>query len=116
MIELRGFDKIEEVKEQDRERTKLYNYLLAKDYLFAMTNEIFDAIKGLDKDRFDEVCYWINYDGIIGKEYERIIDSIKDGSFLTKKNRTFKEACKENNLEELANSFEKTNKTKVKKL
>ena len=118
MIELRGFSDIEKVSESKKEEAKLNNYLLAKDYLFAMSNEMFDVINDLNISKIDKVCYWLNYDGSIGRDKESVIETIHDGSLLTRNNRTLRDACFDNGLLELAWQFDERNgiKRKVKKL
>ena len=117
MVELRGFTKLDKVKEEKQEETKLVNHLLAKDYVYAITNEMFESMKDLTIHKIDDVCYWLNYDGVIGRDKESMIETIKDGSIMTSHGRSFKEACAENGYLELSWSFDdRKSKTKVKKL
>ena len=118
MVELGGFVKLDKVKEENLEEVKKNNNLLAKTYLYAIKNEMFDAINTIDISKIDEVCYWLNYDSIVGKELEEEIELVRTGKIETSNSRSFRDACLYTGFIELASCFDNRNdvKKRVKRL
>ena len=90
-MELGGFAENPKVIDGD---FNAFNYCTAENYVAALYDEDFDAIGEIDEIHFEDICYWYNYDKQLN--HKQIVDSIMDGSFITKKNRTILDAIYEN--------------------
>ena len=98
-----------------------FNYCLACDYCDAVIGEDFD---GLGEDLNDgvawhyimsDVCYWLNYDGEIGKNLEEEFPKLYNGTVITYNNRTFIEACRHHGWHKLADDLSSIKKIRRKK-
>lgn len=91
--ELGGFaEEPEYVSDEIEEEAQLrdfesFNYCLAEDYVSAMYQEDFESLGEVDLSLFDNICHWINYNPELGNA--DLVSSIKDGTLLTDKGRTF---------------------------
>lgn len=91
-IELGGFAENEDDIDGGYDEFVAFNCCLAYDYYWAFKNENFEAIGDISDDTMDQICYWLNYDGKIGKDIESDIDKIKSGKMITNYARTLAEA------------------------
>ena len=113
--ELGGFAENPNVIDGTEEDYNAFNFCLAYDYYVAIINEDFDSLGedlnniGTWYDLMDKVGYWLNYDGEIGfgirNDIRQTIRKIYYGTIITYKDRTFIEACFENNWNELGNDL-----------
>lgn len=94
--ELGGFAEDEDVLDGTVETFNAFNFCLAEDYYAAMLEEDFEAIGEICVCTFENIMYWLNYDGDISRTSKEEIEKIKTGLFLTCKNRTFIDAIIEN--------------------
>lgn len=88
-MELGGFAEFEEDIDGD---FNAFNYCLAEEYWAAIVEEDFEALGEMSNDLIDNIVYWLNYDGEIGKNNLDDIKGIDNGSIITIKSRTFIEA------------------------
>lgn len=95
-MELGGFAENQDEFDGTKEEFEAFNYCLAEDYLSAMIEEDFESLGEVGTDTIDNVIYWLNYDGEIGKSKEEIIRSIPRGELKTIKGRSLEEAVIEN--------------------
>lgn len=102
IYELGGFAEDEDVLDGTIETFNAFNFCLAEDYYSAMINEDFEAIGEICVTTFENIMYWLNYDGDISRTLEEEIEKIRTGLFLTCKNRTFIDAIIENKNTDLA--------------
>ena len=82
-----------------------FNYCLACDYYWALKNEDFEEIGDISDCTLDQICYWLNYDGKIGKDIESDISKIKNGTMITNYGRTLAEAIIDKKVNYLAYWF-----------
>lgn len=93
MKELGGFAEEPEyvsdayTKEDQQRDYEAFNYCLAEDYVSAMYQEDFESLGEVDDYLFNNICTWINYDPELGNA--DLVKSIKEGSLLTEKGRSF---------------------------
>lgn len=113
LIELGGFAETPSVIDGIEEFIA-FNYCLAEDYYYAVLNEDFDSLgEGLN-DEFawheimSQVCYWLNYNGEIGKDKQDYFEKLRNGTIFTSNDRTFIDASKEHGWTELSDDL--TNK------
>ena len=95
MYELGGFAEDESVVDGDFND---YNFCLAQEYESAILEEDFSSLGEISNSLLDEIIYWLNYDGEIGKDNLHLINGINDGSIITINDRSFTEAifdCKQ---------------------
>lgn len=95
-MELGGFAESQEAIDGTEEDFIAFNYCLAEDYFAAMQDEDFELLGKVGFDTIENIMYWLNYDGEIGKSEEEIIKSIPKGALKTSKGRTLEEAVIEN--------------------
>ena len=101
-IELGGFAIEEEDIDGDYDEFVAFNYCTACDYYWALKNEDFEVIGYISDETLDQICYWLNYNGKIGKNIESDIDKIKSGKMITNYGRTLAEAIIAKNSNYLA--------------
>ena len=110
-FELDGFAQYPEDIDGTLEDLNAYNYCLALDYYCAIKAEDFDSLGEVLNDEYayheiiNRVCDWLNYNSIIGKNYEKYFDKLYGGTIITYKKRTFIEACYEHGWTNLADSL-----------
>lgn len=68
VYELGGFAQYPEDIYGDETDFNAFNYCLAEDYYFAMIKEDFKALGDMSTYLFNEIEYWLNYDGKIAEE------------------------------------------------
>jgi len=105
MVELDGFAIIPEDIDGTEEELIAYNYCLAMDYYDAIKREDFDSIGNIESWIITEICYWLNYDGKIGKNIEEEIELISSGKILTDNGRTLADAIVAEQKDYLAGAF-----------
>ena len=72
-----------------------FNYCVAENYYDAMLGEEFDFLGYGSRSFIENIMYWLNYDGEIGKDREEEIERLRTGLFMTFRNRTFVDAIVE---------------------
>lgn len=90
--ELGGFAENPDVLDGTEETYNAFNFCLAQSYLWAIGDEDFELIGDVTPDLIRDVAQWLNYDGEIGRNNEQTIKKMLNGTLITIKNRTFKEA------------------------
>jgi len=90
--ELGGFAENPDVLDGTEETFHAFNFCLAQSYLWAIGDEDFELIGDVTPDLIRDVAHWLNYDGEIGRNNEQTIEKMLNGTLITSKNRTFKEA------------------------
>lgn len=101
-MELGGFAEFEEDIDGN---FNAFNYCLAGEYRAAIVEEDFELLGYISNDLIDEITYWLNYDGEIGKNDLDAIKGIDNGSIVTVKNRTFIEAITACHQYQLAETY-----------
>ena len=110
-IELGGFAENPNVIDGTKEEFIAFNYCLAEDYYYAVLNEDFDSLgEGLNDgytwhEIMSQVCYWLNYNGEIGKDKQDYFDKLRNGTILTVNDRTFIDASKEHGWTKLSDDL-----------
>lgn len=69
-----------------------FNFCTAENFYVAMLEEDFEFLGESSVNFIENIMYWLNYDGQIGKEHEEDIEKIRTGMFMTSRNRTFIDA------------------------
>ena len=82
-----------------------FNYCLADQYWSAIVEEDFEALGEIKNGLIDNIVYWLNYDGKIGKNDLKAIKGIDNGSIITIKKRTFIEAIIDCHNYQLAKTY-----------
>ena len=72
-----------------------FNYCVAENYYDAMLGEEFELLGYASCSFIENIMYWLNYDGEIGKNHKEDIEKIRTGLFMTCNNRTFIDAIVE---------------------
>lgn len=101
-FELGGFAEDETVIDGD---FKAFNFCLATDYLYAFMDEDFESLGELNNYLIDDIVYWLNYDGIIGKNDVNKINGIDNGTLITKNNRTFIQCIYDEHQVDMAETY-----------
>lgn len=101
-FELGGFAENESVIDGD---FNAFNFCLATDYLGAFIEEDFVSLGEMNNNLIDDIVYWLNYDGEIGKNDVVNINGIDKGSLITKNNRTFIECIYDEHQADTANTY-----------
>ena len=122
MLELGGFAERPEYIDGTEEELIIFNYYVAYDYYCAVLGEDFEAL-GEELNNYlnwsnmmYDVAHWLSYRDEIEKEE---LEKLKDGTIITRKNRTFIEACIEygwSNLGKCLLENNHQNLEKIKKL
>ena len=102
IIELGGFALNENDIDGDYDEFISFNYCLASDYYYAFKNEDFDIIGDISDDTLDLICFWLNYDGKIGKDIIIDINNLKSGKMITNYGRTLADAIIDKKVNNLA--------------
>ena len=90
-MELGGFAEREEYIDGD---FNAFNYCTSELYVNALYEEDFETIGEIDEVHFRDICYWYNYKKELN--HKKTVDEIRNGTFVTKKNRTIVDAIYEN--------------------
>jgi len=101
IYELGGFAEDESVVDGDFND---FNFCLAKEYESAIIEEDFKSLGDFDNYTLDNIVYWLNYDGKIGRDNIHSINGINDGSIITINDRSFIDAifeCKKPQIAEI---------------
>lgn len=102
MYELGGFAEDESVIDGD---FNAFNFSLAQEYGNAILDEDFNSLGDVSNYLLDEIIYWLNYNGQIGKDNLYLINGINDGSIITVNNRSFTEAILECKKPQFAETY-----------
>ena len=70
MLELGGFAESPRVLGGDERDYEAYNYCLAENYYHAFLDEDFEALGEIDSYLVEDIIFWLNYNGKIGKDKE----------------------------------------------
>ena len=112
--ELGGFAERPSVIDGPIEEFYAFNFCLAEDYYNAVLGERFGQLGECMNNSYtwydimEKVCDWLNYDGEIGKNFEKDFDGLVNGTIITRKNRTFIEAAYEHGWYELIEGLTKS--------
>lgn len=101
-FELGGFAENESVIDGD---FNAFNFCLATDYLGAFIEEDFVSLGEMNNNLIDDIVYWLNYDGEIGKNDVVNINGIDKGSLITKNNRTFIQCIVDEHQADMAETY-----------
>ncbi len=105
MLELGGFAENPRVLGGDERDYEAYNYCLAENYYHAFLDEDFEALGDIDSYLVEDIIFWLNYNGKIGKDKENEYKKIRDGSLITCRNRTFIDAICANRNHHMAYTY-----------
>lgn len=102
--ELGGFAESPDVLEEETEEAQeAFNFCLASDYIAAIYTEDFESLGCVDSYLLDQILMWYEVGG--GELTDEEIYAIRNGSVITKKNRSLVEAVLEDRNDCLANTF-----------
>ena len=71
MLELGGFAESPRVLGGDERDYEAYNYCLAENYYHTFLDEDFEALGEIDSYLVEDIIFWLNYNGKIGKDKEK---------------------------------------------